>query len=292
MLDLTIAIPARNEEENLSRCIQAIGNGFAKQIIVIDSASNDSTATLALSLGAQVINFIWDGSFPKKRNWFLREHAPSTSWVLFLDADEILTEAVKNEIAEVLPSSTHQGYLLSYTNYFLGRRLRGGYPLRKVALFRVGGVEYERIDEDHWSQCDMEVHEHPIIHGSVGLIRNRIDHRDLRGISSYMDKHNQYAAWEAQRLFSHQRQHQTSAIWKPHQRLKYRLIRSPWGGLAFFFGSFLLMGGWRDGSTGLAFSILKSAYFVQIACRLRELNAHQDVLENSYPRRILSAQNE
>jgi glycosyltransferase involved in cell wall biosynthesis len=268
---LTIAIPVRNEERNLSVCLQAIGTDFASRVVVIDSASSDATASVARNHGAEVIEFHWDGHFPKKRNWFLRQHAPSTEWVLFLDADEILTPEVKREIAAALPGSSHQGFLLSYTNYFLRRRLRGGYPLRKLALFRVGEVEYERIEEDHWSQCDMEVHEHPLLSGSVGLIRSRIDHRDLRGIDSYMCKHNEYAAWEAHRLFSHRHQPHASASWKPHQRLKYRLITSPWGGLAFFFGSFVLMGGWRDGGTGFAFCLLKAGYFTQIACRLREL---------------------
>ena len=271
MLDLTIAIPARNEELNLSLCLQAIGTDFARSVVVIDSLSSDATAEVARSYGAEVIDFLWDGHFPKKRNWFLRHHTPITEWVLFLDADEILTPEVKMDIAATLPGSSHQGFLLSYTNYFLCRRLRGGYPLRKLALFRVGPVEYERIEEDHWSQCDMEVHEHPLVIGSVGLIRSRIDHRDLRGIDSYMRKHNEYAAWEAQRLFMHRQDLHTIVGWKPHQRLKYRLLSSPWGGLAFFLGSFLVMGGWRDGSVGLAFCMLKASYFVQISCRLREL---------------------
>ena len=271
MLSLTIAIPVRNEERNLAVCLQAIGTGFARQVVVIDSASTDATADVARTHGAELITFQWDGHFPKKRNWFLCHNPPSTDWVLFLDADEILTPAVKREIATALPGSNHQGFLLSYTNYFLGRRLHGGYPLRKLALFRVGGVEYERIEENHWSECDMEVHEHPIVAGSVGLIRSRIDHRDLRGIDTYMSKHNHYAAWEAQRLFSHRRDPHIAASWKLHQRFKYRLISSPWGGLAFFFGSFFAMGGWRDGSIGFAFCLLKAGYFTQIACRLREL---------------------
>ena len=193
VLDLTIAIPARNEERNLSVCLQAIGSDFASHVVVIDSASTDATAAVARRHGAEVIEFHWDGHFPKKRNWFLRQHTPSTEWVLFLDADEVLSPAVKREIAAALPGTPHQGFLLSYTNYFLGRRLRGGYPLRKLALFRVGEVEYERIEEDHWSQCDMEVHEQPLVSGSVGLIRSRIDHRDLRGIDAYMPIHDEYA---------------------------------------------------------------------------------------------------
>jgi glycosyltransferase involved in cell wall biosynthesis len=270
-LPITLAIPVRNEERNLASCLQAIGANFALQVVVIDSASTDGTSTVARDHGAELIQFHWNGHFPKKRNWFLRHHTPTTPWVLFLDADEIITPAVKAEIAVALSSTPHQGFLLSYTNYFLGRRLRGGYPLRKLALFRVGQVEYERIEEHHWSSCDMEVHEHPIVYGSVGLIRNRIDHRDLRGIDSYMAKHNQYAAWEAHRLFTHRHDTQATARWKPHQRFKYHLLTSPWGGLVFFLGSFFAMGGWRDGSTGFAFCLLKASYFTQIACRLREL---------------------
>ena len=268
---LTIAIPVKNEESNLAVCLQAIGTDFSGRVVVIDSASRDATSDVACSYGAEVIDFHWDGHFPKKRNWFLRHHTPSTDWVLFLDADEILTPDVKSEIAAALPGSTHQGFLLSYTNYFLGRRLHGGYPLRKLALFRVGEVEYERVDEDRWSQCDMEVHEHPIVSGSVGLIRSRIDHRDLRGIDSYLRKHNEYAAWEAQRLYQYRHLPHAQTAWKFHQRLKYILIISPWGGLAFFLGSYFAMGGWRDGSTGFAFCLLKAGYFTQIACRLREL---------------------
>ena len=151
-----------------------------------------------------------------------------------------------------------------------------GYPLRKLALFRVGEVEYEHIDEDCWSCCDMEVHEHPIVSGSVGLIRTRIDHRDLRGIDSYFKKHNEYAAWEARRIFHHKHHPNAQSSWSLRQTFKYRLITSPWGGLVFFLGSFFVMGGWRDGSIGFAFSLFKAGYFTQIACRLRELEQQHD----------------
>ena len=136
---LTIAIPAINEERNLGLCLQAIVHDFCSRVVVIDSASSDSTAEVARDHGAEVIDFQWDGHFPKKRNWFLREHTPNTNWVMFLDADEILSSAVKSEIDYVLPFTTLQCFLLSYTNYFLGISLSGGYPLRNW-LFRVGEV--------------------------------------------------------------------------------------------------------------------------------------------------------
>ena len=82
-LDLTVAVPVRNEEKNLPMCLQAIGVDFAQSIFVIDSGSTDATAEVARSHGAQLIDFEWDGYFPKKRNWFLRYHTPRTKWVLF-----------------------------------------------------------------------------------------------------------------------------------------------------------------------------------------------------------------
>jgi len=98
-LDLTIAIPARNEERNLACCLQAIGSDLAHQMVVIDSGSTDATAAVARAHGAELIRFLWDGRFPRKRNWYLRHHTPATTWVLFLVADDILAPAVKWGIA-------------------------------------------------------------------------------------------------------------------------------------------------------------------------------------------------
>lgn len=271
MLDLTIAIPVKNEEKNLPGCLQAIGKDLAKHIVVIDSSSTDATETITREFGADYINFDWNGEFPKKRNWFLRNHTPSTEWVLFLDADEYLTSSFKKDLKNALTSNEAKvGYWLSYNIYFLGKPLKGGYPLNKLALFRVGAGEYERIDEKKWSKMDMEIHEHPILEGDTGVIKSRIDHRDLRGIDSYMQKHNEYAAWEAARYVEIDRDSNTwkSFTWK--QKLKYRLMRTIWIGPVFFMGSFFLMGGFRDGGRGFIFAIMKMSYFSQIYSRIRE----------------------
>ncbi|WP_022824135.1 glycosyltransferase family 2 protein [Hymenobacter norwichensis] len=268
-LDLTIAIPVRNEASNLPGCLAAIGSDLASNIVIIDSGSTDTTISIAQQAGIDVINFNWNGQFPKKRNWFLRNYKPATKWVLFLDADEYLTDNFKQELRTALreESSQNVGYWLSYSVYFLGRQLRGGYPLRKLALFRVGAGEYERIDENQWSQLDMEVHEHPILNGEIGVLHSKIDHQDFRGVSHYVLKHNEYATWEAARFL---KTSTTNANWTWKQRLKYRLMQSIWIGPAYFLGSFLLLGGFRDGSRGLAFAILKMSYFTQIYCKIRE----------------------
>jgi glycosyltransferase involved in cell wall biosynthesis len=267
-LDLTIAIPTKNEELNLPQCLEAIGSSFAKQIVVLDSGSIDETCSIAKKYGVEVLEFAWNGRFPKKRNWFLCEHPPQTRWVLFLDCDEFLTPQFKEELKRVLPNTQNAGFWLSYSVYFQGTRLKGGYPLDKLALFRVGSGEYERIDEDAWSDLDMEVHEHPIINGSVGFIHSKIDHQDFRGVSHWVSKHNQYSSWEAARFIRYANDPNVRVRWTWRQKIKYSLMRTPFLGIAYFFGSFFLMGGWRDGFTGLSYAILKMSYFTQIYCKI------------------------
>ncbi|HYH15189.1 MAG TPA: glycosyltransferase family 2 protein [Flavisolibacter sp.] len=272
-LDLTIAIPVKNEEKNLSNCLKAIGEGLAKKIVLIDSGSTDQTKEIALEYGVSVIDFVWDGKFPKKRNWYLRNHTPQTKWVLFLDADEHLTDAFKKELRQAILKDNKVGYWLSYTVYFMGKKLKGGDPLRKLALFKVGAGEYEKIDENEWSQLDMEVHEHPILNGPIGSFKSKIDHKDLRDVSFYIRKHNEYASWETARYLCYYQQKRKDNKWTFKQRLKYRLMRTSLIGPVYFLWCFILLGGFRDGAKGLAFAILKMSYFTQIYCKIQEKQA-------------------
>jgi glycosyltransferase involved in cell wall biosynthesis len=274
ILDLTIAIPVKNEEQNLTGCLTSIGDNLAQRIVVIDSGSTDKTKDIAKLFGCEIIDFVWDGKFPKKRNWFLRNYTVSTKWILFLDADEYLTEDFKSELREALNNDDKVGYWLHYTVYFLGKRLKGGYPLRKLALFCTGAGEYEQIDEEQWSKLDMEVHEHPLLKGNVGVIKSKIDHQDFRGISHFVIKHNEYASWEAGRFLKEYRQTKVLGNWAWKQNLKYYFMRNILFAPAFFFGSFFLYGGFRDGARGFAHAILRMTYYIQVYCKIREMQEH------------------
>lgn len=270
-LSLTIVIPALNEQRILLSCLNAIGKDFAAKIIVVDSRSSDATCKIAEECGAEVIQFNWNGSYPKKRNWFLLNHTPETEWVLFLDADEIISEHFKNEIRATLPHTSMNGFWLNYSIHFMGKKLKGGYPLKKLALFRVGKGMYERIDEEHWSQLDMEIHEHPIIEGPVGKIKSPIDHLDDRGIDHYKTKHEAYAKWEASRFINAKNNPIIQKSWTWKQRIKYMLMGTPFGGLFFFIGSYFLLHGFVDGQRGLKFSLLKMRYFNQVYRNIQQL---------------------
>jgi glycosyltransferase involved in cell wall biosynthesis len=174
-IPVTVVVPVKNEEAGLGRCLERLTR-FA-EVIVVDSSSTDRTPEIAREYGAKLINFVWNGRYPKKRNWLLLNHTLASEWVLFLDADEFADDAFCDAVDAAVRSNTHNGYWLNYTIYFLGRELRHGVPQRKLALFRTGHGLYERIDEESWSQLDMEIHEHPVIDGTVGEIVARIDHK-------------------------------------------------------------------------------------------------------------------
>jgi glycosyltransferase involved in cell wall biosynthesis len=281
MTDITVVIPVKNEERSIKRCLAAATK--IGPIVVVDSGSTDSTPEIATSAGATLLNFDWNGQFPKKRNWVLRNYKFKTDWVLFLDADEFVSDEFVTEVHNAITNTDHVGFWLNFSNYFMGKKLVGGDPFRKLALFRFGAGEYEKIEENNWSHLDMEVHEHPVLVGSVGEIKTPIEHNDFRGLKHYIAKHNEYSSWEAARYLRLEggkeanlkiRNQEEWNNLTERQKKKYRNLAKWWFAPAYFMVSFLLKRGYRDGVIGFNFSALKAFYFYQI--RLKILESRQD----------------
>jgi glycosyltransferase involved in cell wall biosynthesis len=266
-LPVTVVIPVLNEATNLRRCLEQLER-FA-EIVVVDSDSTDRTITIAEEFETTIIRFKWDGRFPKKRNWFLRNHAPQTPWVLFLDADEVIDDKFCDELDKVLPTTRHNGFWITYDNWFMGKRLKFGTPNRKLALFRVGAGEYEQINENQWSLLDMEIHEHPVLSGSIGEIQSRVEHFDHRGLNDWMRKHVEYAIWEAKRWEQLQLDHSARRL-SSRQGLKYRYLNRWWLSVVYFLDNYLRRGGLFDGYRGFVHAIMKSLYFWQVHLLINE----------------------
>ena len=269
-LPVTVVVPTRNEEANLDACLSRLG-AFA-EVWVVDSRSTDGTRAIADRYGARWIDFDWSGDFPKKRNWVLTNHAPTTPWVLFLDADERVTEQFIAELRDILPQEPAMrigGFWLNYNNHFMGRVLRHGVPQRKLALFRTGAGQYERIDDRRWSNLDMEVHEHPVLEGTIGEISAPIDHLDYRGIDHYLARHNAYATWEARRYADLLTRGDAAwAALTPRQRTKYRNLTRWWFAPGYFVGTYFLKLGFLDGGAGFHHAFLKMLYFYEIRLKI------------------------
>jgi glycosyltransferase involved in cell wall biosynthesis len=269
-IPVTVVVPVKNEECNLGRCLAALAR-FA-EVVVVDSGSVDRTREIAQSAGARFLEFDWDGRYPKKRNWVLLNHVLANAWVLFLDADELVNDRFCDEVAAAITVGRHNGYLLNYTNYFLGRRLTYGVPQRKLALIRVGTGCYERIEEESWTGLDMEVHEHPVVEGSLGEIRAPIEHNDFGGLDKFLDRHRDYARWEARRFLLLERQ---SAIGHPaltpRQRFKYRHLARWWYPWFYFLYAYVVRLGFMDGAGGFQYAFYKAWYFLTVQLMIREL---------------------
>jgi glycosyltransferase involved in cell wall biosynthesis len=268
-IPVTVAVPVKNEERNLGRCLSALSR--FTEVIVVDSGSTDRTLEIAREAGAKVVEFHWNGRYPKKRNWVLLNQTLANPWVLFLDADELVDDRFCDEVAAAA-TGRHNGYCLNYTNYFLGRRLKHGVPQRKLALFKVGAGLYERIEEDSWSGLDMEVHEHPVVEGTVGEIRAPVEHNDFRGLDKFLDRHRDYALWEARRFLLLERQSSVgSPALSPRQRFKYRHIARWWYPWFYFLYAYVVRLGFLDGAAGFHYAFYKAWYFLTTRLMIREL---------------------
>ncbi|TIP74934.1 MAG: glycosyltransferase family 2 protein [Mesorhizobium sp.] len=267
-IPITVVVPVKNEEANLGKCLSRLSR--FSEVIVVDSSSTDRTPVIANEHGANIVNFSWDGKYPKKRNWLLLNVTLRNKWVLFLDADEFVNAAFCDAVDRATQDPNQCGFWLNYDNFFLGRRLRYGVPQRKLALFRVGKALYEQIEEDHWSTLDMEVHEHPLVDGPVGEIAARIEHNDDRGIIKFVDRHRDYAVWEAHRIMRLRSSGVTLDKMTRRQRLKYGNFSKWWYPWAYFLFTYFFKFGFLDGSAGFQYAFYKTWYFQTIRLLISE----------------------
>src|SRR5690606_35260020 len=100
---VSVLIPVRNEAHNLPRCVDAL-KGWADEVVVVDSQSTDGTIEIAEQYGATVLQFHYQGGWPKKRQWALDTYPFRNDWILLLDADEILLDPIKEEMAAAIRS--------------------------------------------------------------------------------------------------------------------------------------------------------------------------------------------
>jgi len=261
---LTVVIPVKNDALNLSRCLENIKD--LKNVVIVDSGSEDEMPEIVTRHGRECVQFKWDGRFPKKRNWMLRNYAFKTPWAMFLDADEIPSAEFWNEVAKTLPETKHDVFVVYLYNWFMGRILRHGDVARKTAIVRVGKGEYERIEESNWSALDMEIHEHLTTSGTIGEIKTPIEHHDKRPLKSYLAKHNEYSSWEVGRYLNVLDRGKLTR----RQRLKYALIRNPLLPLAYFIYCYIVKCGFLDGKPGYYFAALKVCQFIHIQSKIFE----------------------
>jgi glycosyltransferase involved in cell wall biosynthesis len=261
---VSVIVPVKNEADNLRRCLPALA--WADEVFVVDSQSTDATAAVARAHGAQVVQFEFNGTYPKKKNWALENLPFRNEWVLIVDADEVVIAPLAAEIARRTAANEADGFYINMKYYFLGRRIRhcGYAEAWNLRLFRHRLGRYERMPVRRGAATgDNEAHEHVELRGKALRLLHQLDHHAYPTIAVWVEKHNRYACWEAEMYERFLREPVPSSIGlgKAIKRwLKKVYLRLPMRFLVRFFYAYFLRLGFLDGRPGLVFCGLLSFY--------------------------------
>ena len=233
-MKITATIITLNEERNIARAIESLR--CCDEILILDSGSTDRTVELAQNLGARVIEAGWRG-FAGQKNWAAEQAAHD--WVLSLDADEALSEALEAEIWNLKKSGPrYDGYTMPRLARYLGRWIlhSGWYPDRKIRLY----------DRSKGQWVGDFVHESVRVDGRVGELESNILHFTCESLSEHVKTMERYTTLAAQEIAGRKIQ---VPLWRV-------LIDPPWT----FFKTFFLQLGFLDGHEGLNIAYMAAFY--------------------------------
>lgn len=276
-LPVSAIVAVRNEARNLPRCLESLRE--IGEVYVIDSQSTDATVEIARSFGAEVVQFHYQGGWPKKRQWAMESLPLTHDWILLLDADESLTPELAKEIRTAIQDPRYNGYQIALRIYFLGRELRhSGASFDKLSLFRRGKGHYEcRLKEQDASMADMEVHEHVVVDGRSAKLKFPLLHHNVSSLSHYIRKHDAYSNWEAKVWLNGQAgidELTPSLTGTQAQRrrwLRRKFFAVPGSPLAFFLYKYFFCLGFLDGIPGLIYCCFQGIQFFHIKAKIYEL---------------------
>ncbi|MDV2451662.1 glycosyltransferase family 2 protein [Xanthomonas hortorum] len=250
---ISACIIAFNEADRLRDCLSSLA--FCDEIVVVDSGSTDATVALATALGARVLQRDFDGYRSQKA--YCVEQA-SHDWVLCLDADERISDALRASIVAARDAGFTEaaGYRFARLSDYFGRFLRHGnaYPDRVLRLFdrRRGGWRGKR-----------EIHEAASVDGTVVTLSGDLIHYPYRSLAQQLAKTQRYA----QMMAEHEYARGKRATWS-------KLVLAPaWR----FWRGYLLRGGFRDGWHGLIYAYVRANYVRQKTIMLWLLQHNQPV---------------
>ena len=281
VLPVSVIVPVRNEARNLPRCLESLAG--VGEIYVIDSQSTDDTVSIAQSRGAKVVQFHYAGGWPKKRQWAMDTLPFAYDWILLLDADEVLTPELVEEIRCVVQNPGVNGYFIRLQMYFLGRVLRHcDASFWKLSLFRKGRGRFEcRLKDQDASMADMEIHEHVVVDGSTAELRNALVHHNVDSLSRYILKHNEYSNWEARVLLKAEGDPEDNSgemsadlFGTQAQRrrwLKRNLYRLPGSPVLLFLYRYVFRLGFLDGVPGLIYCTFQAVQMFHSKAKIYEL---------------------
>lgn len=190
MSTITAIIPTFNEESNIKECISSL-KGLVNNIIVMDNNSDDKTKEYAEALGAIVYQS--SKSYKERINTGINLSEISTDWVLYIDADERVTEKSRRELKKLckryVNNQNINGIVLRYKFYFMGKLMKHGFQPYKMRLFKKNSAYME----------DIELDEHIVLKtGKAVKMKGYLIHYDFKGLNKLISKLNGFSERAAQ----------------------------------------------------------------------------------------------
>ncbi|MEK7543780.1 MAG: glycosyltransferase family 2 protein [Patescibacteria group bacterium] len=243
---ISAVILTHNDEAIISRCLESLG--WCDEVIVVDDQSTDGTVIVAKKLGAKVYIHPLHDDFAAQRNFGLEK--TKNNWVLFVDSDEVVTEALKKEILQKADSKqqTASGYFIKRKDYWGGRWLTHG-ETGNVKLLRLA-----RKESGKWVQ---PVHEEWKMQGDIGELTHPLLHYPHQNVAQFLEEINQYSGLYAQYLFE-------QGVREP----AWYIAGKP---LAKFFVNYIWRLGFLDGTAGIVVALMMSFHSFLVRAKLWQI---------------------
>lgn len=263
-IPVSVIVVTKNEESRIRRCLNALKD--FDEVIVVDSGSTDKTPDIARECGAQLIDFKWNGVYPKKRQWCLENVRLKHDRVFFVDADEEITSALTEEIGAL--DFACAGYFIRGRYVFESRRLNFGLQNNKLALMDRRKIEFPVVDDLHIEGMgEIEGHYQPVLKKSfegecIGQLKNPLLHHAYEDRAGWNARHRRYARWE-NGMNENQAWPLETRGYRRILKIVFRAV--PLRPLAAFIHSYILRLGFMDGAAGLRFAASRYAYYRMIS---------------------------
>lgn len=233
-MKITATIITLNEERNIARAIESLR--CCNEILVVDSGSADRTVELAEKHGARVVESPWPG-YAEQKNYAAEK--ASNDWILSIDADEVVSEALDAEIWQLKRNgATYDAYTMPRLAQYLGRWIlhSGWYPDRKIRLY----------DRRKAKWTGKFVHESLQVSGRIGHLESNLLHFTCDSLSEHLKTMDRYTTLAAEELVSQ----------KAKVRLRHMIFDPAWT----FTRTYFLQRGFLDGLEGLTIAYMAALY--------------------------------
>lgn len=266
---ITAVVLTHDEEANIRNCLVHLD--WVNRIVVVDSGSTDQTIDIANEFSCDVYTNPWHG-FAAQRNWALDNTGITSQWVLFVDADEVITSELRSEIGRTLRTTVFSAFYLCSKVILFGQWVKrsSNFPVWHPRLLRMGKARFRDAVTGHGETWE--------VYGETGYLQAPyIHHSFSKGIGFWFAKHNRLSDLECKAYLNnkHTLSSRLRILFGKDRHKRRQAMRAL--SYIFMFRAFfrfvhqyIIRGGILDGAAGWSYCALYFAYEIMISAKIKE----------------------